>query len=163
MPKFMTMEALCRQLRLRERLLGLDYGRVRIGLAIGDPESRLATPLEVYTRASLKKDVAYIRELMVRENIGGLVIGWPCHMDGTKSPLVQATEEFMLNFERISGAVPYIYWDERLSTHEAEARQKSVVREALRDTRRPHRTPGNADALAATLVLQSALDTLTAS
>jgi putative Holliday junction resolvase len=67
------------------RLAGIDYGTVRIGVAITDPEQRLASPLENYTRRGAAHDAAWIKRLAADERIVGFVVGLPIHTSGAES------------------------------------------------------------------------------
>ena len=64
------------------RLLGVDFGTVRIGLAISDPDRKIAFPLATYARGSREQDENYFRKLMGAEEIGQLVVGLPVHLNG---------------------------------------------------------------------------------
>ncbi len=64
----------------RTRLLGIDFGTVRIGLAVSDSECRIASPLEQYRRAGRDRDLQFFRQLVEREEIGSYVIGLPIHL-----------------------------------------------------------------------------------
>src|SRR5438445_4047193 len=67
------------------RLAAIDYGTVRLGIAITDPDQRLASPLENYTRRGLAADAKWLSELCAAERIAGFVIGLPVHTTGNES------------------------------------------------------------------------------
>lgn len=132
------------------RLLGIDYGRVRLGLALSDPERRIASPLATYERQSRKADAAFFRDLIQREEITGLVIGLPVHTSGREGQLAAEARAFGRWLARLT-RLPLVFWDERFTTQAAE----SLLREAgLSAARRKARR----DRVAAQLLLQSYLD-----
>ncbi len=67
------------------RIAGIDYGTKRIGVAITDPDRRLASPLANYDRASPAQDAAYFRQLVADEQIVAFVVGLPIHLSGQES------------------------------------------------------------------------------
>lgn len=121
------------------RWLGVDYGSVRVGIAICDPDERLAVPYEIVPAAAA---APALRAIAAREGIGGFVVGLPLIADGAEGTMAEAARRFGERLRRMTG-LPVEYADERYSTWEAEQR-------AGRD--RP------ADDLAATLILQAFLD-----
>ena len=97
------------------RLAGIDFGTVRIGVAISDPGRTIASPLEIYTRRSPQKDAVYFRELVELERIVGFVIGLPVHMSGDESEKSKQARDFgaWLHHET---KVPITFFDERYTT-----------------------------------------------
>src|SRR5207237_10259394 len=67
------------------RLLGIDYGSVRIGLAISDPDRKIASPLVTYTRRGRAQDADYLGKLVAEEDIGQIILGLPIHLSGHES------------------------------------------------------------------------------
>lgn len=138
------------------RVLGIDYGARRIGLALSDPSGTLASPWRMMERpvseaSTLVAMIGEIELLMRDEDgLGAVVVGWPRRLDGSpthQTPIIET-------FARELGAritIPVALQDERLSSHEADARLS--VRE--RDWRK--RKP-KLDAAAAAVVLQDYLD-----
>jgi len=102
------------------RLAALDYGSVRIGVAVTDPEQRLASPLETYTRRGGAGDAAWLKELVARERIVGIVVGLPVHTSGRESQKSQEARRFAEWAAAVAG-VPVALFDERYTTVEAEA------------------------------------------
>jgi putative Holliday junction resolvase len=146
------------------RVLALDVGERRIGLAISDPDGRLAVPLETLERRDEASDLRALASLVEREGVQMVVVGLPLSLDGSVGPQAARTQEFA---GRLAKAVsrPLEMWDERLSTVAAErslaGRGPSERRGRARpgERRTSHRRPrGAADALAATIILQSFLD-----
>ena len=68
--------------RASSRLLGVDYGSARIGLALSDPDRKIASPLGTYARRGREQDAAYFRRLVAEEKVGEVVVCLPVHTDG---------------------------------------------------------------------------------
>jgi putative holliday junction resolvase len=101
------------------RLAGIDYGTVRIGVAITDAERRIASPLANYTRRGEAADADYFRKLATAEQIVGFVVGLPVHLDGRESQKSTEARRFGQWLEKTTG-VAVVFFDERFSTAEAE-------------------------------------------
>ncbi len=138
------------------RVLGIDYGARRIGLALSDATATLASPWrllerpasEAETMAIIEREVAQL--VAADDGLQAVVVGWPRRLDGSATHLTPIVEAFARTLEaRIS--VPVILQDERLSSHEAESRL--AMRE--RDWRR---RKAKLDTAAAAVVLQDYLD-----
>ena len=135
-----------------QRLLGLDLGTKTIGLALSDVSLIIATPLETIQRVKFTQDAEALLKIVARHDVGGLVLGYPLNMDGSKGPRAQASESFAHNLARLSD-LPVALWDERLST-------VAVTRTLLEaDTSRKRRAEV-VDKMAAGYILQGALDRL---
>jgi len=148
------------------RVLALDIGERRIGLAISDPDGRVAVPLETVERRGEDADLRALAELVEREGVQVVVVGLPLSLDGSVGRQAELTQEFAC---RLAEAVsrPLEMWDERLSSVAAErslrppgaSQGREQRRPRVGDRRRPpRRRQGAQDALAAVLVLQSYLD-----
>ena len=100
------------------RILAIDFGDKRIGLAVSDRLGITAQALGGYTVKNKKEDRHFFQELVRLHEISEIVIGLPLRMDGTEGERVQKTKVFA---EWLSQAVdkPIVYWDERLTTREA--------------------------------------------
>jgi putative Holliday junction resolvase len=132
------------------KLLGVDYGQVRVGLAVSDPERRLAFPLATYQRAGRERDAAHFRALVAAEGVAGLVVGLPVHLDGTEGRKAQEARAFGAWLGEVTG-LPLAFWDERFSTVEAET--------ALWDAGLTHKKrKARRDRVAAQIFLQAYLD-----
>jgi putative Holliday junction resolvase len=103
----------------RTRLLGIDHGKVRLGLAVSDPERRIASPYDNYTRRSLEQDAAYLKKVIEAEDIGTLIIGLPVHLSGREGEQALAARAFGRWLAQLTG-LDCVFWDERFSTWEAE-------------------------------------------
>jgi putative Holliday junction resolvase len=101
------------------RVLGLDFGTRTIGLALSDVGRQIATPYETVKRTKLKADIERIKAIVVREGVGGFVLGLPLNMDGSEGPRCQATRQFAVDLGKVVD-LPLCFWDERLSTFAAE-------------------------------------------
>ena len=133
---------------MNERVLGIDHGKVRIGLALSDPDGIIARPLEVVPGGPGAIE-AIGRILAVRE-VGEIVVGLPRNMDGSLGPQARAVEAFVEKLEAIlPGGVQT--WDERLTSQEAER-----ALDAMQVPR--HKRKGQRDKIAASLILQAYLD-----
>jgi putative Holliday junction resolvase len=102
------------------KLLGVDTGQVRIGLAISDPERKFSFPLETYTRRGQERDAEHFRALVKEEGVAGLVVGLPMHTDGREGPKAHEARAFGTWLGSVTG-LPVVYWDERFTTVEAES------------------------------------------
>ncbi len=132
------------------RLIGVDVGTRTLGLALSDVTRTIASGLETIRRTKFKADAARLVELVQAHKVGGLVIGLPINLDGSTGPRAQASRAFARLIGPLAG-VPMLMWDERMTTAAAER----LLIEA--DTSRKRRAEV-IDKMAATLILQSALD-----
>ena len=101
------------------RLAGIDYGTVRIGIAVTDPEQRLASPFENYTRRGAAADAAYFKRLAAEERIVRFVVGLPVHLDGRESEKSREARRFGEWLAATTG-VAVVFFDERFTSTEAE-------------------------------------------
>jgi putative Holliday junction resolvase len=138
------------------RILGIDYGARRVGLALSDATATLASPWRMIQRPTSERATVDllmrdIEELLAdADGLEAIVVGWPRRLDGTPTDQTAAVESFRRALER-RVSLPVILQDERLSSHEAE--ERLAVRE--RDWRR---RKAKLDAAAAAIVLQDYLD-----
>lgn len=132
------------------RLAALDYGTVRVGVAITDPDQRLASPLANYTRHGLEADAKWLAEITRRERIVGFVVGLPIHVSGDESAKSREARKFGQWVAQITG-LPVSFFDERYTSAQAE----SLLLEAeLTKKRRKERM----DKLAAQILLAAYLE-----
>jgi putative Holliday junction resolvase len=133
------------------RLLGVDWGEVRIGLALSDESQVLATPLETLVRRAGKRfPVARLLELTTLHHPVGIVVGLPLSPEGTEEESAIAARDMAGTIARRTG-LPLELWDERMST----ARALAAIWEQGGSTRGRKK---DVDALAATVLLQHFLD-----
>ena len=138
---------------VRGALIGLDLGTKTIGVAVSNPDRRLATGVETIQRKAFKADAARLLALAAERNVTGFVLGLPINMDGSEGPRAQSTRAFARNFAQLT-PLPIGLWDERLST-------SAVERELIgMDVSRARRAEV-IDEHAAIFILQGALDRLT--
>lgn len=102
------------------RLLGVDTGTKRVGLAISDADRIIASPLDTLERGDAERDAKYFRELIVREEIVGIVVGLPMHADGREGVKAQEARAYGDWLAQITG-LPVEYADERFTTVHAES------------------------------------------
>ena len=133
------------------KLAGLDVGSKTIGVAICDAGWHFAGPLETLRRAKFTHDLQALREVLVREQIAGIVVGLPLNMDGSDSPRTQSVRAFARNLAPLD--LPILLWDERWST---QAVERAMIEADVSRARRAEKV----DALAAAHILQGAIDAL---
>ncbi len=131
------------------RILCLDMGEKRIGVAVSDAMHMIASPHSVYTRVGYGPDVKHMQRLMQELDGELIVVGLPRNMDGTLGPSAQKAQAFA---EKLGEAgILVAFWDERLSTVSA---QRSLIEGGMRREQRR----GTVDKVAAAVILQSYLD-----
>lgn len=137
------------------RLLALDVGDRRIGVAVSDATGLIANPLSVIRRASKAEDFERIARLVREQDVEGLVVGHPLNADGSAGPQAQRVERYAaaladaLQAEGLN--LPMVLWDERMST--LRAQEVMIAAGRKRKDRR-----GRIDAVAAAVILQDYLD-----
>jgi putative holliday junction resolvase len=131
------------------RILALDYGTKRIGVALSDELGWTAQPLETFERRTLDRDVAHIASLVQAHAVGEVVLGFPLQLDGREGPAIQAMRNFAVHLEQ-GLPVPLVLWDERLTTKAAE--DLLIAADVSRKKRK-----GAVDRVAAAILLQSYL------
>jgi putative holliday junction resolvase len=138
----------------RGALIGLDLGTKTIGVAVSDPDRKLATGIETVARTTFTKDAARLLALAGERHAAGFILGLPINMDGSEGPRAQSTRAFARNFSKLTDRA-IAFWDERLST-------VAVERELIgMDMSRAKRAKV-IDEHAAIFILQGALDRLAA-
>lgn len=133
------------------RLLGVDFGTVRLGLAVTDPDQRIASPFSTYTRRGNELDAAFFQELIQSERIAAIIVGLPIHTDGSEGKKAAEARAFGAWLAQQT-KLPVDFWDERFTTVEAE---QSLLTAGLTHKRRRVRR----DRVAAQLMLQAYLET----
>ncbi len=129
-------------------VVGIDFGRKRIGLAITDGQG--AYPLGILERRSLKCDLEAIRSRLAERAVTLLVVGLPLNLDGTEGPSARAARAFAEHLGSATG-LPVEMFDERLTSFEAEERLRAAS--ASRASRKAAR-----DAVAAAVILEGWLE-----
>ncbi len=103
----------------KPRILALDLGKRRIGLALSDTLRITAQALPTLQRTNIREDLAALAQLIEEHKVGMLLMGYPLHMTGREGRQAEYTREFAERLTARTG-VPLRYWDERLTTVEAE-------------------------------------------
>ena len=137
-------------MKAKGRLLGVDYGTVRIGLAVSDPDRIIASPLATYTRRDPEPDANYFRELVQSESIVGLVVGLPVHLSSREGQKATEARQFGDWLAKVTGK-PLVFYDERFTTVQAESElwQAGLTHKRRKDRR---------DRVAAQMLLQAYLN-----
>ena len=136
----------------RGALIGLDLGTKTIGVAVSDPDRRLATGVETVARKTFTADAARLLALAAERRVVGFVLGLPVNMDGSEGPRAQSTRAFARNLAKLT-ELPIALWDERLST-------AAVERELIASDVSRAKRAAVIDEHAALFILQGALDRL---
>jgi putative Holliday junction resolvase len=136
----------------RGALIGLDLGSKTIGVAVSDPDRKLATGVETIERKAFTADAVRLLALAAERRVVGLVLGLPINMDGSEGPRAQSTRAFARNLSHRT-ELPIALWDERLST--AAVERDLIAADVSRKKR-----AAIIDEHAAVYILQGALDRL---
>ena len=132
------------------RVAGIDYGHVRIGIAISDPDRTIASPLENYNSRGREQDAQRFQRLVAEEGVVLFVVGLPIHLDGRESEKSREARQFGQWLGELTG-VPVEFFDERFTSHEAE---QFLLAAELTKKRRKKRM----DMLAAQIMLSAYLE-----
>ncbi len=138
----------------RGALIGLDLGTKTIGVAVCDPDRKLAIGVTTIARKTFTADAKALLALAAERAATGFVLGLPVNMDGTEGPRAQSTRAFARNLAKLT-ALPIALWDERLST--AAVERELIAADVSRKKR-----AAVIDQHAAAYILQGALDLLVA-
>lgn len=136
------------------RVLALDVGERRIGIALSDPSATLARPLQALGRRSRDEDFAAVADLVAAHRVGLVIVGHPLSLDGTDGPQARRVAQYA---KALAARLPVgvVLWDERFTTAKAE----QILRQSRGEKRRRRaRATGELDAIAAAIILQSYLD-----
>jgi len=132
------------------RIAGIDYGTVRVGVAVTNADRTLASPYENYTRRSTDSDAQYFRQFVASESIGLFVVGLPLHTDGNESQKSGEARQYGRWLEDVTG-IAVEYFDERYTSVEAE---QALISAGLTSQKRKARL----DKLAAQIMLSAYLE-----
>lgn len=132
------------------RLLGVDFGAKRVGLAITDRDQIIASPLATYTRQDPATDAGYFRDLATREEVAGIIVGLPSHTDGREGKKAAEARAYGAWLASTTN-LPVEYWDERFTTVHAES---ALWAAGLTHKQRAERR----DRVAAQMILQGYLE-----
>ena len=134
------------------RILGLDVGTKRIGIAVSDELGWTAQGVKILYRRNGESDLRELRDIVTQYGVEKIVVGLPKNMDGSLGPQAEMVLGFVEELRGILG-VPVVTWDERLSTVEAT---KMFIRADISRKKRKRKV----DMVAAVLILQTYLDSL---
>jgi putative Holliday junction resolvase len=112
------------------KVLALDYGSARTGVAVSDPTGTLARPLEVVENASTPAGLKRLLELVEREEVDQIVVGLPVTLRGERGAQAEETEAFVSALRAVTG-VPIESFDERFTTKLAEAQPSEAPSDAV--------------------------------
>ncbi len=135
------------------RILALDHGTKRIGVAVSDEQKMIAQPLEHIPAESSTDFLARLMELIHDKEVELILVGMPRNMDGSYGPAAQKVQDFVVVLKGAL-AVPIKLWDERLTSAQAN---RVLIQGGVRREKRK----GKVDKMAAAILLQSYLDSLT--
>ena len=130
------------------RILAIDYGQKRIGLAISDEMGLTAHPLQTLERTNRRNDIRRLREIARQNGVRRIVVGHPVHLDGTESEMTNEAARFAARIRKELG-LPVELADERLSSWEAE--------QVLAEVGKKRRSGDAVDHVAAAVILRDYL------
>lgn len=140
------------EMAIVRRVLGVDFGRARIGVAISDELGMLAHPLETIPGARIEVAAKRVAEIAGEKNVSRVILGLPRHMNGELGVGAEEAKAFAEKLRPLL-ACPIQMWDERLTT--------TAANRALRDAgQKTRRTKGIVDQVAAQMILQGYLDSV---
>ena len=134
----------------KSRLLGIDPGKNRIGLAISDENKLVSTPLKTISKKNKPNFIVEIIEIIKENNIKGIIVGNPINMDGSKGPSSQSANDFA-NYISNNISIPVTMWDERLSSEGAFKLSSNLTTNVSKKVEK-------LDENAASFILQGAID-----
>jgi putative pre-16S rRNA nuclease len=144
-----------------DQILAIDYGRVRIGLAIADAQQGLAQPLATLERTNRNEDMRRLRELARDYSVKLVVVGLPLRLDGTRGEMAEEAERFAKRVRKQIG-VPVEMADERLTSWEAERQlEEQFGRKSKLSASASKKKPVekfSADSMAAAIILRDYLE-----
>ena len=137
------------------KILGIDYGDKRIGLAMSDALCMIAGGLDTVTNEGQSKSACIVTEIIKKEKVSRVVIGFPKNMNNTLGTRAEITDRFIELLKEKNSDIEVIKWDERLSSVSAGR--------AMRDMgakKKTKRDKGNIDKISAIIILQGYLDSV---
>ena len=147
-----TIDELKKKITNKSRLLGLDLGSKRIGVAICDKGQSIATPFKTIKNENFGKLILELKLIIEDNNIEGIIVGNPINMDGSLGPSAQSTRDICINIQKNIN-IPLCLWDERLSTVGAFNLSSQIDVKVSKKVK-------NIDKNAAAFILQGAIDYL---
>ena len=147
-----TIDELKKKISNKSRLLGLDLGSKRIGIAICDEDHSIASPHSIIKNDGLNSLIDNLKMIIEENKIGGIIVGNPINMDGTLGPASQSVRDVCINISKHIN-IPICLWDERLSTVGAFNLSSQLDINISKKVK-------NIDKIAAAFILQGAIDYL---
>jgi putative Holliday junction resolvase len=148
----------------RSCILGIDYGRARIGLAVADARTALARPLDTFERINRNEDIRRLRQIVRANGVNRIVVGLPLRLDGTHGEMAEEASRFAERVRKQLG-LPVEMMDERLTSWEAERLLEEQAGRVLHDPaksghgKRKQAPPrSSVDAIAAAVILKEYLE-----
>lgn len=132
------------------KIMGLDFGKARIGIALSDIMGFLASPYTTLNRTTIEDDLKFLDEIIKQYKVETVVMGYPFEMSGNKGNTCKLVEEFAKSLKNFSG-VKIVFVDERLSSVEAEEQLKLTIKDWKMRKKL-------LDQVAASIILQTYLD-----
>ncbi len=147
----------------RTGILGLDYGRARIGLALADAQTGLPRPLDTLKRINRNEDMRRLREIVRTHGVKQIVVGLPLRLDGSRGEMAEEASRFGERVRKQLG-IPVEMVDERLTSWEAERLLEDHAGKVFHDDaktshkKRVQSTRASVDAMAAAIILKEYLE-----
>ncbi|MBP5503905.1 MAG: Holliday junction resolvase RuvX [Bacteroidales bacterium] len=132
------------------RILAIDYGKVRTGLAVTDPSKIISSPLETVATTVL---MPYLKNYIVSQKVERVVVGYPVNPEGHENPVVQSIIRFVDNLKKLFPELPIDFYDEQYTSRMAES---AMIAGGFK--RKYRSTKGNVDRMAAAFILQGWMD-----
>jgi putative Holliday junction resolvase len=132
------------------RLLGIDFGTKRVGIALATPDHTIASPLEIYQRRNPELDARYFRTVVADYSVQGIIVGLPVHVNGEEGASARAARQYGQWLSELTG-LPVDFWDERFTSCVAD--DYLLAADMTRQQRKRR-----LDMVAAQIILQSYLD-----
>ncbi|MBR4215261.1 MAG: Holliday junction resolvase RuvX [Bacteroidales bacterium] len=132
------------------RILAIDYGKVRTGLAVTDPSKIICSPLETVATTVL---MPYLKNYIVSQKVERVVVGYPVNPEGHENPVVQSIIRFVDNLKKLFPELPIDFYDEQYTSRMAES---AMIAGGFK--RKYRSTKGNVDRMAAAFILQGWMD-----
>ena len=114
----LDIEEIKKSIGKKSRLLGIDPGKNRVGIAISDENKVVSTPLKTILKKNNSNFLNEIKEIILENNVKGIIIGHPINMDGSTGPSAQSAKDFAVYISN-NVSIPVSMWDERLSSQGA--------------------------------------------
>ena len=146
----LQIEDFKKKITKNSRLLGLDLGKKRIGVAICDNKRLIATPYKTIVKEKFDQFITELKIIIEDNNISGIIIGNPINMDGSSGHSAQSVKDIVILLSK-NISIPITLWDERLSTVAAYTLSGQLHIKAAKRNKK-------IDQNAATFILQGAID-----